>query len=40
MRDILMDYVHSTGIRLMLQVCVLTSLAGYAIWAVQILWEG
>ncbi len=38
MRDILMDYVHRTGIRLALQVLVLMSLAVYAIWAVRILW--
>lgn len=38
MRDILMDYVHSTGLRLTLQVLVLMSLAVYAFWAVAILW--
>lgn len=38
MRDILMDYVHPTGIRLTLQVFVLVSLAAYAIWAFRILW--
>ncbi len=38
MRDILMDYVHPTGIRLVLQVAVILSLSVYAIWSVRILW--
>lgn len=38
MRDILMDYVHPTGIRLSLQVVVLLSLAACTLWAVDILW--
>ncbi len=38
MRDILMDYVHSTGMRLLLQVSVILSLSVYAIWSVRILW--
>lgn len=38
MRDILMDYVHPAGIRLLLLVLIIFSLFAYAIWAVRILW--
>jgi succinate dehydrogenase / fumarate reductase membrane anchor subunit len=38
MRDILMDYVHPPGIRLLLFVLIILSLLAYAIWAVRILW--
>ncbi len=38
-RDILMDYIKHTGVRLGLQVAVLLVLAGYAVWALQILWS-
>jgi succinate dehydrogenase / fumarate reductase membrane anchor subunit len=38
MRNILMDYVHATGIRLTLQILVILSLVFYAIWATEILW--
>lgn len=38
MRNILMDYVHATGIRLALQILVILSLLFYTIWAVEILW--
>ena len=38
-RDILMDYIQSTGLRLALEVVVLLVLAGYSVWAVQILWS-
>ena len=38
-RDILMDYVKPTGVRLGLQNVALLVLAGYAVWAVQILWS-
>jgi succinate dehydrogenase / fumarate reductase, membrane anchor subunit len=38
-RDILMDYVKPTGVRLGLQIVVLLVLAGYAVWAVLILWS-
>ena len=38
-RDILMDYVKPTGVRLGLQNVALLALAGYAVWAVQILWS-
>ena len=39
MRDILMDYVKPTGVRLGLEIAVVLTLAGYAVWAVQILWS-
>lgn len=38
MRDILMDYVKATGLRLALQVAVGLSLLVYLIWAASILW--
>ena len=38
-RDILMDYVKPTGLRLALQVAVLLTIAGYLAWTVQILWR-
>ena len=38
-RDILMDYVKPTGLRLSLQVLVLLVIAGYVGWAIQILWR-
>ncbi len=37
-RNVLMDYVHSTGIRLTLHGCVIVALVIYFIWTVQILW--
>jgi succinate dehydrogenase / fumarate reductase membrane anchor subunit len=39
MRDILMDYVKPTGLRLALHVAVVLLLVGYAGWAAQILWR-
>ena len=39
MRDILMDYVQATAVRLGLQVVVILLLVAYAAWAVQILWS-
>ena len=39
MRNILMDYVNPTGMRLGLEVVVVLVLVGYAVWAVQILWS-
>ena len=39
MRDIFMDYVHPTVIRLMLHVVVILALIVYAAWAIQILWS-
>ncbi|HRD33824.1 MAG TPA: succinate dehydrogenase, hydrophobic membrane anchor protein [Rhodocyclaceae bacterium] len=38
-RDIFMDYIKPTGIRLALHVVVLFLLVGYAGWAAQILWR-
>jgi succinate dehydrogenase / fumarate reductase membrane anchor subunit len=38
-RDILMDYVKPTGVRLSAQVLVLVTIAGYLGWTVQILWR-
>lgn len=39
MRDIFMDYVHSTALRLALHVVVILALVAYAAWVVQILWS-
>ena len=39
MRDIWMDYVHSVGLRLGLQVLTLVWLVGCAGWAIQVLWR-
>ncbi|MBA4142934.1 MAG: succinate dehydrogenase, hydrophobic membrane anchor protein [Nitrosospira sp.] len=39
MRNILMDYVHDTGVRLTLQVLVILSLLVYTVWSVEILWN-
>ena len=38
MRNILMDYVHATGIRLTLQILIILSLVFYTVWSVEILW--
>jgi succinate dehydrogenase / fumarate reductase membrane anchor subunit len=38
MRDIVMDYIRPTGIRLTLEVLVLGALVLYTGWAIQILW--
>lgn len=38
-RDIWMDYVKPTGIRLALQVLTVLWLAACAVWSVQILWR-
>ncbi len=38
MRNIFMDYVKSTGLRLTLYVLVILALVAYGAWAVQILW--
>ena len=37
-RDIVMDYVKPTGIRLVIHVLVILALVLYVIWSVQILW--
>jgi succinate dehydrogenase / fumarate reductase membrane anchor subunit len=39
MRDILMDYVKPTAVRLSLEVGVLLVLALYLGWTVQVLWR-
>ena len=39
MRDILMDYVKPTGLRLFLEICTLVLLAVYLVWTIQILWR-
>ncbi|HLX81463.1 MAG TPA: succinate dehydrogenase, hydrophobic membrane anchor protein [Burkholderiales bacterium] len=38
-RDVLMDYIQPTGLRLALEVLVLLTIAGYVGWAIQILWS-
>lgn len=38
-RDILMDYVHHTALRLIAEVLVILALAGCTAWSVQILWS-
>jgi succinate dehydrogenase / fumarate reductase, membrane anchor subunit len=38
-RDIFMDYIKPTGVRLALHVVILFLLIGYAGWAAQILWR-
>jgi succinate dehydrogenase membrane anchor subunit len=39
MRDILMDYIRPTGLRLALEVIVILVLVGCAGWAIDILWR-
>jgi succinate dehydrogenase / fumarate reductase membrane anchor subunit len=39
MRDILMDYVKPTGLRLFLEIGTLVLLAAYLAWTIQILWR-
>ncbi len=38
-RDILMDYVKSAGVRLGLQIVTILLIFAYMAWAVQILWS-
>jgi succinate dehydrogenase / fumarate reductase membrane anchor subunit len=38
-RDIFMDYIKPTGLRLALQVLVILALVLYGAWSVQILWS-
>lgn len=38
-RDIFMDYIQATGLRLALQVVVIVALVYYGAWSVQILWR-
>jgi succinate dehydrogenase / fumarate reductase membrane anchor subunit len=39
MRDILMDYVKPTGLRLALEISCLVLIAAYVGWTIQILWR-
>ena len=38
-RNILMDYVRATGVRLTLQILVILSLLFYTVWSAEILWS-
>ena len=38
-RNVLMDYVHATAIRLTLQIAVIIALVFYLVWAAEILWS-
>ncbi len=38
MRDLLMDYIKPTAVRLTLQVAVIIALVAYVGWAIHILW--
>ena len=38
-RDIWMDYIKPTGVRLLLHVLTILALVGYAGWAIQIIWR-
>ncbi|SFF02286.1 succinate dehydrogenase, hydrophobic membrane anchor protein [Nitrosomonas sp. Nm166] len=38
-RNVLMDYIHSTAIRLTLQIVVIIALLFYVVWAAEILWS-
>jgi succinate dehydrogenase / fumarate reductase membrane anchor subunit len=38
-RDIIMDYIKATGLRLALESLVLLTIAGYLAWVIQILWR-
>lgn len=38
-RNILMDYVHPTAIRLTVQILVIISLLFYLVWSAEILWS-
>ena len=40
MRDIIMDYIRPTAIRLTLEVAVIVALLAYTGWAISILWGG
>ena len=39
MRDIFMDYVHHTGVRLVLYLAVIVTLAGSVLWLTATLWS-
>jgi len=38
-RDIFMDYIKPTGLRFFLLIATIVALAGYALWAIMILWS-
>lgn len=38
-RDIFMDYIKPTGLRLTLLITTIVALVGYALWAILILWS-
>ena len=38
-RNVLMDYVHHTAIRLIVQIAVITVLLFYLVWTAEILWS-
>ena len=38
-RNVLMDYVHPTTIRLAVQIAVITALLFYLVWTAEILWS-
>ena len=38
MRNIFMDYIKPTGVRLVLYAAVILALFAYGVWALQILW--
>jgi len=38
-RDIFMDYIKPTGLRLFLHSMVILALVGYAAWVAQVLWR-
>ena len=39
MRDILMDYIHATSIRLTIEILIILLLLFYSVWSVEILWS-
>lgn len=39
MRDILMDYIHATSIRLTIEILIILSLLFYSVWSIEILWS-
>ena len=39
-RDIWMDYIKSTAVRLTLEILTVLTLVGYAAWLIEILWGG
>ena len=38
LRNVFMDYVHPTGLRLTLYIVVIVALVIYGAWSIQILW--